>query len=165
MRVWFSLTIFAIVGLGSFGCKGSSGHAAGPVSATPTLMTSQNALAFGLEFGSGTFIGTAPVNSLVVTNTGQAPLGITGTTQAGDSAFALQGPNDVSQHRQTTVTYNQQVFYQVVFNPTQARQYNGSFTIHSNASNAPDKVILLTGCGIVADAGTVATYCTLDAGF
>jgi hypothetical protein len=137
------LIVSIIVGL--FAC----GKGADEVPLTPQLVTAQNSLGFGQEFGSGTYVGTSAQNSLVIQNKGQKDLVISDVQISGDSAFDFEGP-DVS-----TVKSGQSALVTVFFTPPAAGQYQGTLTITSNADNQPTKDIALSGLGIdPPDGGT-----------
>lgn len=108
----------------------------------PQLCLDRDSLGFGLEFDQGTYVGTRPQESLILRNNGLEDLIIESIEKAGDGAFTLEGPtSDVVKGKERT-------FLRVIFAPTEAREYQGTLTVRSNAENAPEKVIALSGLGV-----------------
>ncbi len=108
----------------------------------PQLLLDRDSVGFGLDFGSGTFIGTQPQESLQLENGGLDPLHITSVARTGDSAFTVDGPPE------TVVKGKDRTFLRILFKPTQARDYTATVTIESDAENAPHKEVKLTGKGV-----------------
>jgi hypothetical protein len=128
------------------------------------LCPDRASLGFGLEFRTGTFIGSAPVDAISIKNGGVADLNISSVTITGDTAFtyspswqvvSVQGAGSLPS---TTVTGNKAVFVQVEFKPTQARAYSGAITVVSNAENTPSVTFAISGCGVPADGGSSPCY-------
>jgi hypothetical protein len=105
----------------------------------PQLKLDRASLGFGQEFGSGTFVGTEPTESLQITNGGQDPLTISMATMTGPdvAAFTQMGPTTM------TLKSNEQTFVTLVFKPTAIQVYSAKLTIVSNADPAVSK----TNCG------------------
>lgn len=114
----------------------------------PQLVTDRDSIGFAQEFGSGTFIGTKPQESLYLENGGLQDLVIESVTKTGPdaAAFELTGPT------KTTLKGLERAFLRIVFTPTAERVYNATITIKSNAENAPTKDIPVSGRGIVPTA-------------
>jgi hypothetical protein len=128
--------------VGLFACgKGAS------LPQKPQLEVDRDSIGFGQEFGSGTFIGTKPQESLQISNGGLETLKISEVTYSGDSAFTREGPTE------TELDDGARAFIRIVFEPTAVRTYEGELTITSNAENAPVKVIQITGKGVAAPDG------------
>jgi hypothetical protein len=113
------------------------------------------ALQFGLEVGSGTFIGTKPIESISIRNGGLENLSVSAVTLSGDSAFSVKTEPATLP---AAIKGKQYFFVQVSFAPTQAKLYSGTLTIQSNAENTPSQVIQLSGCGIPTDGGVSPCY-------
>jgi hypothetical protein len=112
---------------------------------TPQLVVNREMVGFGTESGLATYIGQVPQDSLDIKNGGSQDLVISGFSLAGDNAFtyvtsATPLPFTVAGLQHTVVS-----FY---FRPTAARMYSATFTITSNATNTPSKVIDLRGQGV-----------------
>ncbi len=134
----------------------------------PFILTDVASIGFDVQFGRGTYIGTAPVNSLTVTNEGLADLVIEDVSKTGDSAFTfvldgqctIQGGQrvcgPVADVLPKTVKGKQNTFIQVTFTPTEVRRYTGQLVIKSNADNFKELNVGLFGCGVRAgvDGGT-----------
>ena len=108
----------------------------------PQLHLDRDSIGFGQEFGSATFIGTRPQESLLLENGGLEPLVISSVTLTGDSAFTLDGPTS------NEVKGKDHTFLRVIFAPTQSKTYSGTLNILSNAENAPQKTVAVTGAGV-----------------
>lgn len=112
-------------------------------------------LGFAQEFGSGTFIGSRPQDTLSVKNGGIADLVITSANYSGDSAFMVTTePASLP----ATIKGNKYFFMRVVFAPTEARAYSGKITVQSNAEKSPSIEFAITGCGVPTDGGTSPCY-------
>lgn len=105
----------------------------------PQLKLDRSSLGFGQEFGSGTFVGTEPTQSLQISNAGQDTLNIMSVTLDGPDkgAFTQMGPTSM------TLKSGDQTFVQLIFTPTAAKLYTASLTITSNA----DSAVSMTNCG------------------
>ncbi len=128
----------------------------------PELCIDRTALGFSQEFGSGTTLGTRPIDSIKITNRGLKPLTITGVVYTGEPEFKVkaswdENPDD-AELPPTTVTGGKRVFLQVEFTPRQARSYSGSIALSSNASNEANRTVQLSGCGVPADGGFSNCY-------
>lgn len=110
----------------------------------PQLKVDRTSLGFGWEFGSGTFIGTKPQESLYIQNGGLENLKISSVDQSGDKEFTFEGPTKME------LKGLERTFIRVVFAPTAEKAYRGELTIRSNAENTPQQVISLSGCGVKA---------------
>ena len=134
-----------LIFVGLMGC----GPAAPPDA--PTISLDRDSLGFGLEFGSGTYIGTEVQNSLSIKNEGQNDLTISAIDLSGDSVFRME---TVSMPP-ITVKGLKTTFVVVYFRPTEEKTYNGSIKITSNATNATTKDVPLSGKGVkpTPDAG------------
>jgi hypothetical protein len=110
----------------------------------PVLVTDRATLGFGQAFGSGTYLGTSPQESVQLTNSGDAALVISSATLTGDPEFTKTGP------LKTTLQASESTFIQVVFTPTVVGRYSASLEI---VSNVPTKTIAVSGCGIGTDGG------------
>lgn len=108
----------------------------------PTLKVDRDSLGFGEEFGSGTYLGTRPVQTLYLENEGLKPLILDHVEQSGDPEFTFTLPDD------KTIAALGHSFLQVEFGPTEVKTYAGTLVIFSNAANAPQKSIALSGRGI-----------------
>ena len=111
---------------------------------TPQLLVNRDTVGFGTDQGLATYIGTIPEDSLDIKNGGVEDLVITGFNIAGETAFTYTA----TQSLPSTVPGLKHMFVTFYFAPTVARVYNATFTITSNAENAPSKVINLKGQGV-----------------
>lgn len=120
----------------------------------PQLQLDRCAIGFAQEFGSGTYIGTRPQESIIVENGGLTDLVISSVTTSGadPTAFEVTGPT------KTTLKGLERAYIRVVFAPTEARCYSMDMNIKSNAENLPDAVLRVSGRGIApgSDGGFVA---------
>lgn len=113
----------------------------------PQLIVDRESLGFGLEFGSGVYIGTMKTDSIQITNGGLQDLTISSATYSGDQVFAVEGP------LKTTLKGKETTFIRVIFTPTEEKMYMGSILISSNAEtnattkSSPMKTIGLSGRG------------------
>lgn len=107
----------------------------------PQLILDRETVTFGQEFGNATYIGTRPQESIVIENGGLEPLTLN-TSYSGDPAFTIEGPlKSELKGKETT-------FIRVLFAPTEDTGYGGSLTLTSNAENASQKVIAISGRGV-----------------
>jgi hypothetical protein len=120
-----------------------------PLPEKPQLITDVDSIGFGQEFGSGTFIGTSAQRSLQIFNGGLTPLNIQSTTMTGNDVDAFV----VEQPLKTMVKGQETTFMRFFFQPKQARVYSATLTIISDAENAPNKQIAISGRGINPDGG------------
>lgn len=105
----------------------------------------RDSIGFAQEFGSGTYIGTAPQESLLIENGGLETLTLHSATLQGDDAFTLEGP------LKTELKGKERTFLRIIFSPTEEKQYQATITLSSNAENAPTKLIPVSGRGIRPD--------------
>lgn len=119
----------------------------------PQLQLDRCAIGFGQEFGSGTFIGARPQESIIITNGGLTDLVISSVTTSGPDRAAFE----VTPPPETTIKGLDYTAVRVVFAPTEARCYAMDMNIQSNAENLPDAVIRVSGRGVTpgSDAGFV----------
>jgi hypothetical protein len=138
------------------------------------IAVDQSKLLFGQETGSATLLGTAPINTLQISNTGGADLVISsvtvgsgGTDPCGidpgmfspcgpDSGLALDSPQvfTTSAPSATTIAAGKTALVQVIFDPTAIGQYGAVLTIASNASNTPNLTVELDGDCVAPILGT-----------
>jgi len=119
-----------------------------PIYDKPHLLTDRDSLGFGLENGSGAYVGTVVTDTLRIDNRGQQDLVISAVDKSGDGAFVLT--NDL---KDTTIKPLKYAFLAITFAPkkvtsSEADDYKGQVTLHSNSEKDPDKVIVLRGRGI-----------------
>jgi hypothetical protein len=105
---------------------------------TPQLCASNASLGFGLEFRTGTIIGTSQPNTLDLRNGGLADLVVESVTRTGDSAFTSSLSYDLPDGGSTStlptaLQAGKHLYVQVLFAPTQARAYSGLITVRSNS--------------------------------
>lgn len=105
-------------------------------------MVDRDSIGFGQEFGSGTFIGTKPQESLILWNGGLEKLFISSVQLTGDREFTMEGPQKLE------LAGKERTFIRFIFAPTQVKTYSATLTIVSNAENAPQKVIGISGRGV-----------------
>ncbi|MFT3709943.1 MAG: hypothetical protein QM817_20115 [Archangium sp.] len=121
----------------------------------PQVCPDRDSLGFAQEFGSGTFIGQKPQDSLIIRNGGIADLNVTTVNYTGDSEFQVTTEPDTLP---TAVKGNKYFYIRVIFAPTESKRYSGTITMSSNAENAPMKTFGLSGCGVPTDGGVSACY-------
>ncbi len=114
----------------------------------PTLFLDRESLGFGQEFGLNTYVKQETTESLYIENRGQQTLEITEVTKSGASQFTLVLPEQLAKGEPVRLEYGKRTFVQLYFKPTEARKYEGKLLIKSNAANAPQKEILLSGVGV-----------------
>ena len=126
------------------------------------LCSDKDSIGFAQEFGSGTFIGQAPIESLAIKNGGLEDLTISSVTTTGDAEFKYTASWDDNTTDNvippTTVKGNKSVVIQVSFAPKTNKQYSGSVTINTNAQNSASKTFTISGCGVPTDGGTSPCY-------
>jgi len=133
-------TFFALVLMA--GCSGGG---------SPSFQTDRTALLFGQDYGNATLLGTQPLNTLQLMNSGKGDLKITGISivagtapdggEAQDtSAFTLSAPS-----LPDTIPAGGTDFVQVVFNPSATGRFQAILAITSNDSTNPTLNILLSG--------------------
>jgi len=111
----------------------------------PQLVVNRDTVGFGSDSGFGAYVGTSRQDSIEIRNGGIQDLVVTSLTLAGDSNFTyLTSAGSVP----ITIRGLQQMAVSFYFAPTAARAYSGTFTIASNATNTPSKVITLNGQGL-----------------
>lgn len=142
------LSGFTACGKAPVACDGDS------LMEAATACADRTSLGFAREFGSGTFIGQRPQDTLSIKNGGIADLSITAATLTGDSAFTLTAEPVLP----ATITGNKYFYMRVVFAPTQAKLYTGKITVASNAANSPSLEFEVTGCGVPTDGGVSPCY-------
>ncbi|HEY0881301.1 MAG TPA: hypothetical protein VGD87_07215 [Archangium sp.] len=124
------------------------------------LCPDRASLGFAQEFGSGTRIGTRPINTLSMRNGGLTDLTINGASLSGDPAFKL---TTVPSALPATIHGNKSFLAQIEFAPTEARLYTAKLIVESNAANTPTREFEISGCGIPTDGGSSPCY-RADAG-
>lgn len=140
------ITWIAII-VASLGCGKES------LPSKPQLLVDRDSLGFGQEFGSGAYIGTAPADSIQITNGGLGDLTISSAVLSGDPEFTMEGP------LKTTLKGKETTFIRVIFTPLLEKVYTGSILISSNAEDnpmtksTPMKTIGLSGRGFKKEDG------------
>lgn len=109
---------------------------------SPQLMIDRELVGFGTEIGLGTYVGAAPQDSLDLRNAGTNDLIISSVSLDGSRAFTYIGPEP------RTIAGLQHSFVTFYFRPTAPGTYNATFTINSNASNGPTRVIPIRGTAV-----------------
>jgi hypothetical protein len=129
----------------------------------PQLSLDRCSVGFAQEFGSGTFIGTRPQESIIIENGGLTDLVISGVTSSGadTSAFEVSGPT------KTTLKGLERAYLRIVFAPTESRCYAMDMNIASNAENAPNATLRISGRGVPvgSDGGFPACPARPECGF
>src|SRR5258708_7188611 len=111
----------------------------------PQIVVNRDTVGFGSDSGFGAYIGTSRQDSIEIQNGGINDLVVTSLLLEGDSAFTYATS---AGSLPITIRGLQHVAVSFYFAPTAARAYSGTFTIASNATNAPSKVITLRGQGL-----------------
>jgi hypothetical protein len=138
--LWLSIIFFALAGCG--------GNDDVELPVQPQLFVDRDSLGFGQEFGSGAYVGTQVYESLYIENRGQETLEITQVSLAAPAEFIVSLPEPLPQGQPLRLESRAFTAIQIAFKPTQAREYTGTLTIKSNAANAANKDIALSGRGI-----------------
>ena len=115
----------------------------------------RGSLGFSQEFGSGTFIGFRPQDTISIKNGGLTDLTITSANFSGDSAFTVTTEPTALP---AVIKGNKYFYMRVVFAPTEARLYTGKITVLSNGQVSPSRDFALSGCGVQQDGGTSPCY-------
>jgi hypothetical protein len=118
----------------------------------PFILTDRASIGFGMEFDSGTYIGTKPQESISISNEGLEDLIISAielTSGAPEFSIMRLGTPPI------TVKGAMRTYLQIYFEPMAVRMYSGNIRITSNADNQPTLDIALSGRGIapVTDGG------------
>lgn len=116
----------------------------------PYLCPDRGSIGFAREFNSGTWIGTKPQETLILTNGSVKDLEVQAVSYSGDPAFTYRTQPEAVP---ATIAGNKKMLVQIIFAPTEARLYRGTLTVQSNASNTPSQSFDITGCGVSPDAG------------
>ncbi|WP_257453080.1 Ig-like domain-containing protein [Archangium lipolyticum] len=135
--LWLSVIFFALAGCG--------GNDDPPVE--PQLFVDRDSIGFGQEYGTGAYVNQQISESLYIENTGQQTLEITEVTKSGASQFTMTLPPELAKGEPMRLEYGKRAFIQVDFKPTQAKKFEGKLLIKSNAANAPEKEIAISGVG------------------
>lgn len=125
----------------------------------PQILVDREEVDFGFAF-----VGTKPQESLAIRNGGIEDLEVSSVTVGGDSQFTVacppecvepsEEPFDCRNLKPCAIKGKDRRYFRIVFAPAQLKAYSGTITINSNAENAPQKVVNLTGRGASpADAG------------
>ena len=111
----------------------------------PQIVVNRDTVAFGSDSGLGAYVGTSRQDSIDIRNGGIQDLVVTSLTMAGDTNFTY-----VTSGGSLPITIKglQHMAVSFYFAPTAARAYSGTFTIVSNATNSPSKVVTLRGQGL-----------------
>ena len=147
MQIRFTAAAMVVLALGC-------GATPKPLPKAPQIELFPTGLYFDTDLCLGTYIGTAPENTLQITNGGQEPLLLTSVVKTGDShgVFAVNGPvleADGGDQPATQLLSQQTAFVQVIFTPTAPLKYTASLTISSNAANSPSLVVPLRAVGVL----------------
>lgn len=120
-------------------------------------------LGFGQEFGTGTYIGQKPQDTIDIRNGGIANLNVASATISGDAEFTLsvaynKADGTIGTELPGAVPGNKNLFLRVIFAPTLAKAYSATVTVTSDAENTPTATFPITGCGVPTDGGTSPCY-------
>lgn len=121
----------------------------------PQACPDRQSLGFAREFGSGTWIGSKPQESIVVYNYGTDDLRVDAVSLSGDSAFKLDTAPSMLP---ANIPGNKFLAMRVTFAPTEAKLYTGRITLQSNAANGAALEFEVSGCGVPSDGGTSPCY-------
>jgi hypothetical protein len=110
----------------------------------PFITVDRASIGFGQEFGSGTFIGMKPMESLSINNEGLGDLTISAITLTGDPQFTMMPATTPP----VTVKGMQSTFVALFFSPDQAKIYTANLNIKSNAENTMSLDVAISGKGI-----------------
>ncbi|SNT41418.1 Abnormal spindle-like microcephaly-assoc'd, ASPM-SPD-2-Hydin [Granulicella rosea] len=130
--------VFSFVLLALLGCGGGSTTTGGTVSPplTPSVSLSASSLAFTQAVGA-----TSAAQVVTVTNTGTAPLVVSGVTLSGANASSFAETNTCS-----NVAAGSTCTVSVTFSPASAGALAATLSLADNAANSPQSVAL-TGTG------------------
>lgn len=126
----------------------------------PYLCPDRGSIGFAREFMSGTFVGTRPQETLILSNGSVKDLEISSVSYGGNAAFSFKTSPETLP---ATIAGNKAMLVQIIFAPTQPGLHRGTLTVQSNASNSPSSTFEITGCGVSPDAG-IPAECRVDAG-
>lgn len=135
--LWLSIIFLALA---------ACGNEDGP-SEQPELYVDRDSIGFGQEFGTGAYVNQEIPESLYIENKGLQTLEITGVTKSGASQFTMTLPEELTKGQPVRLEYGKRAFIQLTFKPTEAKKYEGKILIKSNAANAPEKEIAISGVG------------------
>jgi hypothetical protein len=135
----YRATLLALILLALAGCATSDPPT------NPQIVVNRDTVGFGSDSGFGAYVGTSRHDSIDISNGGIQDLIVTSLSLQGDNAFTYAtsaGPLPI------TIKGLQHMAVSFYFAPTAARAYSGTFTIASNAANAPSKMVTLRGQGL-----------------
>jgi hypothetical protein len=115
--------------------------------------------ATSLTFPATDVADTSSVQTVTVTNTGNANLTFSALTPTGDFAVVVAGSANPACAIATPLTPTSKCDISVVFTPTAAGTRNGTLSIADNAANSP-QVVTLTGTGIAVGPNITITPST-----
>ncbi len=132
--------ILLVIFVGLVGCE------KGPPTQA-TLVLERDLIADGgVDFG-GVYIGTAPVETVQLRNTGVETMQLTSVSKSGDGAFTIRGTNTDGTFP-TEIKGRDIAYVQITFTPTAAKSYAASLTVKTSAVNTPERVISVVGKGV-----------------
>jgi YVTN family beta-propeller protein len=153
-----------LVGYIASGCKAEiiSDNSANPgiipleCQVTPVTTPQVSLSATSLTFPATDVADTSSVQTVTVTNTGNANLNFSALTPTGDFAVVVAGSANPACAIATPLTPTSKCDISVVFTPTAAGTRTGTLSIADNAANSP-QTVSLTGTGIAVGANITIT--------
>jgi VWFA-related protein len=131
--VWFLLMVVGIFIM--VGCGGGGGGGTPTPSGTPSIALSTDSIQY-----PGTVLGQTSEKWVTIENNGTADLAINSVSDPGDACFTVSTTC-------STLAQGDTCDVVVQFTPTEQKAYSSSFSIGSNASNAPSLTVNLNGEG------------------
>lgn len=152
---WLAVTAAAVLVFLWAGCGGGGASTQPPPAPSATLSTSS------LSFSSENQGATSPAQSVMLTNSGNAPLSISAISLAGTNPGDFQQTNTCG----SSVVAGGSCSVGVKFTPTATGSRSASLTISDNATGSPQLVNLMgTGVAPVTPAGTYTITVTATSG-
>lgn len=117
---------------------------------SPQLQLDRTRLLFGQDYGNAVLLGTQPINTLQILNTGKGDLTISKVevvsgTDADGGALGDVAAFTASQPDKATVPANDEALVQVVFNPDHTGLFGAILRITSNDPKSPTTDVVLSG--------------------
>jgi hypothetical protein len=114
-----------------------------------------------MEYGSGTYVGTQPIDTIIVKNNGLSTVRIQNVLYSGDAAFSINTAHETDAgFEDATGEFELEglkyMLVQVKFAPTAGDRYSGHVKIISDVFEIV--TISLQGCGVPADGGSSTCY-------
>ena len=112
------------------------------------------------NFPEPTRIGEKSLATLRIYNDSAADLLVTSVVTSGEPEFRFMKSWDADGGGtpRTTVNTDDSAYVALEFAPLAVGVYPGALTIESNAENSPSYTVVLSGCAVTSDGGTISCY-------